>query len=44
MQGYPGKFKNVVIDSNQVIRQTDPNQPFPNFLQGIDTFDGDGKI
>jgi Right handed beta helix region len=41
MQGYPGKFSNVVIDSNRVIRQTDPNLPFPNHLQGIDTFDGD---
>jgi Right handed beta helix region len=41
MQGYPGKFSNVVIDSNRVIRQTDPNPPFPNFLQGIDAFDGD---
>jgi Right handed beta helix region len=41
MQGYPGKFKNVVIDSNRVIRQTEPDLPFPNFLQGIDTFDGD---
>ena len=41
MQGYPGKFSNVVIDSNRVIRQTDPNLPFPNYLQGIDAFDGD---
>jgi hypothetical protein len=41
MQGYPGKFSNVVIDSNRVIRQTDPNLPFLNFLQGIDAFDGD---
>ena len=41
MQGYPGKFNNVVIDSNRVIRQTDPNVPFPNALQGIDEFDGD---
>ena len=41
MQGYPGNFSNVVIDSNRVIRQTDPNLPFPNFLQGIDAFDGD---
>jgi Right handed beta helix region len=41
MQGYPGKYSNVVIDSNRVIRQTDPNLPFPNFLQGIDAFDGD---
>src|SRR5208282_4331037 len=41
MQGYPGKYSNVVIDSNRVIRQTDPNLPFPNDLQGIDAFDGD---
>jgi hypothetical protein len=41
MQGYPGKYSNVVIDSNRVIRQTDPNLPFPNALQGIDAFDGD---
>jgi hypothetical protein len=41
MQGYPGKYSNVVIDSNRVIRQTDPNLPFPNGLQGIDAFDGD---
>jgi Right handed beta helix region len=41
MQGYPGKYTNVVIDSNRVIRQTDPNLPFPNALQGIDAFDGD---
>jgi hypothetical protein len=41
IQGYPGKYRNVVIDSNRVIRQTDPNLPFPNDLQGIDAFDGD---
>src|ERR1700733_14474600 len=41
MQGYPGGANNVVIDSNRVIRQTDPKLPFPNFLQGIDAFDGD---
>jgi len=41
MQGYPGKFSNVVIDSNRVIRQTDPHLSFPNFLQAIDAFDGD---
>jgi hypothetical protein len=32
---------NVVIDSNRVIRQTDPKLPFPNYLQEIDAFDGD---
>ena len=41
MQGYPGASRNVVIDSNRVIRQTDPNLPFPTYLQGIDAFDGD---
>ena len=34
-------FSNVVIDSNRIIRQTDPNLPFPTYLQGIDAFDGD---
>ena len=33
MQGYPGNYSNVVIDSNRVIRQTDPNLPFPYQLQ-----------
>ena len=41
MQGYPGASTNVVIDSNRIIRQTDPKLPFPNNLQGIDAFDGD---
>jgi hypothetical protein len=41
MQGYPGSYTNVVIDSNRVIRQADPNLPFPTGLQGIDAFDGD---
>ncbi len=41
MQGYPGASSNVVIDSNRVIRQTDPKLPIPNNLQGIDAFDGD---
>jgi hypothetical protein len=41
MQGYPGSFSNVVIDSNRIIRHTDPKLPFPNYLQGIDAFDGD---
>jgi hypothetical protein len=49
MQGYPGRpvapatyvtFKDVVIDSNRIIRQTSPNQPFPTYLQAIDAFDG----
>jgi hypothetical protein len=41
MQGYPGSFSNVVIDSNRVVRQADPKLPFPSVLQGIDAFDGD---
>ncbi len=41
MQGYPGTFSNVVIDSNRIIRQTDPNLPFSSYLQAIDAFDGD---
>jgi len=41
MQGYPGAYTNVVIDSNRVIRQTNPNLPFPTYLMAIDAFDGD---
>ncbi len=41
MQGYPGTFTNILIDSNRVIRQTDPNLPFATYLQAIDAFDGD---
>ena len=50
MQGQPGflaagatvnRFQNVLIDSNPVIRQTDPRLPFPTYLQGIDAFDAD---
>jgi hypothetical protein len=41
MQGYPGAYTNVVIDGNRVIRQTDPNLPFPTYLMAIDAFDGD---
>jgi hypothetical protein len=46
MQGYPltggaTTWANVTIDSNLIIRQTDPNLPFPTYLQGIDAFDGD---
>jgi len=33
-------FSNVLIDSNEIIRQTDPNLAFPTYLQGIDAFDG----
>ena len=34
-------FSNILIDSNLVIRQTDPRLPFPTYLQGIDAFDAD---
>jgi hypothetical protein len=34
-------FQNVLIDSNLVVRQTDPRLPFPTYLQGIDAFDAD---
>ena len=34
-------FQNVLIDSNVVIRQTDPQLHFPTYLQGIDAFDAD---
>ena len=32
---------NILIDSNMVIRQTDPELSFPTYLQGIDAFDSD---
>ena len=31
-------FESILIDSNTVIRQTDPNFAFPGGLQGIDAF------
>ena len=34
-------FTNILIDSNLVIRQTDPELSFPTYLQGIDAFDSD---
>jgi hypothetical protein len=34
-------LKNILIDSNLVIRQTDPELSFPTYLQGIDAFDSD---
>jgi hypothetical protein len=34
-------FSNILIDSNLVIRQTDPKLAFPAYLQGIDAFDQD---
>jgi hypothetical protein len=34
-------FQNILIDSNVVIRQTDPELAFPSYLQGIDAFDSD---
>ncbi len=33
-------YHNVLIESNKIIRQTDPHLPFPTYLQGIDAFDG----
>ena len=35
------RFQNILIDSNLVIRQTDPKLAFPTYLQGIDAFDSD---
>ena len=34
-------LQNILIDSNLVIRQTDPELSFPTYLQGIDAFDSD---
>ena len=34
-------FQNVLIDSNLVVRQTDPELSFPTYLQGIDDFNSD---
>jgi len=34
-------FSNILIDSNLIIRETVPNNPFPTYLQGIDAFDED---
>jgi hypothetical protein len=34
-------LKNILIDSNLVIRQTDPELSFPTGLQGISAFDSD---
>jgi hypothetical protein len=34
-------FSNILIDSNLVARQTDPQLAFPAYLQGIDAFDED---
>jgi hypothetical protein len=34
-------FSNILIDSNLIARQTDPSNPFPTYLQGIDAFDED---
>ena len=34
-------FQNVLIDSNLVIRQTDPSFSFPTYLQGIDATNSD---
>jgi hypothetical protein len=34
-------FQNVLIDSNLIIRQSDPELSFPTYLQGIDDFNSD---
>ena len=34
-------LKNILIDSNLVVRQTDPELSFPTYLQGIVAFDSD---
>src|ERR1700722_14563585 len=34
-------FSNILIDSNLIVRQTDPQPAFPTYLQGIDAFDED---
>ena len=34
-------FSNILIDSNKVVRQTEPALPFATYLQGIDAFDED---
>ena len=34
-------FQNILIDSNLVVRQTDPRLSFPTYLQGIDVFNSD---
>jgi hypothetical protein len=34
-------FQNILIDSNLVTRQTDPELSFPTYLQGIDAFNSD---
>lgn len=34
-------FSNILIDSNLIIRQLDPNLQFVSYLQGIDAFDED---
>jgi hypothetical protein len=42
LRGIPyNAFSNILIDSNLVIRQTDPKLAFPTYLQGIDAFDED---
>jgi hypothetical protein len=35
------RLQNILIDSNWVVRQTDPELSFPTYLQGIDAFDSD---
>jgi hypothetical protein len=35
------RLQNILIDSNLIVRQTDPELSFPTYLQGIDAFDSD---
>lgn len=35
------RLQNILIDSNLIVRQTDPGLSFPAYLQGIDAFDSD---
>jgi hypothetical protein len=35
------KYSDILIDSNRLIRQTDPKLPFPTYMQGIDAFDSE---
>lgn len=34
-------YSNILIDSNKIIRQTEPKLTFPSYMQGIDAFDAD---
>jgi hypothetical protein len=41
LPGVVNNYQYILIDSNRIIRQTDPHLQWPNFLQGIDAFDAD---